>query len=174
MRYESESNMSEAKRSSEHICEDEKRASEGAIQKQYELVIGVYQSESGRFWTRFNIFTGIQFGGMLGVLASVKVLAANPLLFRYLMIMCALLSSLVVLVCIRGIMSTRMLLRMIAHVESRSKELLPLVALTKELDRLPQYVNFILAVVTSIVLSVAWWAALIYLEGSNYQIMVPK
>ena len=34
---------------------------EQAVQKQYELAVTILQNETGRFWTRFNIFIGIQF-----------------------------------------------------------------------------------------------------------------
>ena len=152
----------------------EEESTELAIQRQYELVVGVYQSELGRFWARFNILTGIEFVGIFGVLSNLKILAANPGIFRYIMFLCCLLSSLVILIAIRGILSTRMLLRMIAYVESRSKELLPLVEFTKTLDSLPQYVNFIVAMVITILFSIAWWVAFIYLEASNYNIVVPK
>ena len=147
---------------------------ESAIQKQYELVVGVYQTESGAFWTRFNIFTAIEFAGILGVLSNLKILAANSSIFRCVMLLFCLLSVLFVVIAARGIQSTRMLLRMIAYVESKSKELLPLVELTKTLDRLPQYVNFIVAVVISVLFSIAWWVALIYLEITSYYIVVPK
>ena len=151
-----------------------KQSTETAIQKQYELVVGVYQTESGRFWTRFNIFTAIELAGIFGVLSNIKMLAANSSIFRCVMLFFCLLSLLVIIIAARGIQSHRMLIRMIAYVESKSKELLPLVELTRTLDRLPQYVNFIVAVIISVLFSIAWWGALIYLEVTNYYIVVPK
>ena len=146
---------------------------ETAIQKQYELVIGVYQDETGRFWTRFNIFVGIQFAGLIGILSNLKALKANPDIFRYVLLICALLSVLVIIICFRGVSSARMLLKLIAHIESKSKELLPLTDLIRQFDPLPQYVNFIIAILISFLLSCGWWASIIYLENIGYQIAIP-
>jgi len=151
-----------------------KQSTEPAIQKQYELVVGVYQTESGNFWIRFNIFTAIELAGILGVLSNLKMLTTNSSIFRFVMFFFCLLSLLVIIIAVRGIQSNRMLIRMIAYLESQSKELLPLVELTRTLDRLPQYVNFVVAVLISVLFSIAWWVALIYLEVTNYHIVVPK
>ena len=153
---------------------EKKQYTETAIQKQYELVVSVYQTEAGRFWTRFNIFTAIELAGLLGVLSNLKILTADSSIFRYVMLFFCLLSLLVIIIAIRGILSHRMLLQMIAYVESKSKELLPLVEYTRTLDPLPQYVNYIVAVVISVMFSIAWWFALIYLEVTNFHIVVPK
>jgi uncharacterized membrane protein (UPF0182 family) len=166
--------MTEQTKSEKGTRQEVKKPTEPAIQKQYELVVGVYQTESSAFWTRFNIFTAIEFAGILGLLSNLKLLAANPVIFRCVMVFFCLLSVLVIIIAVRGIQSSRMLLHMIAHVEARSMELLPLVQLTKTLDRLPQYVNFIIAVIIAILFSMAWMGALIFFEVTNYNIVVPK
>jgi len=130
-----------------------------AIQKQYELLIGIFQAETGRFWTRFNIFTGIQLLALLGILSNLNVLSANSSILRHLILLFALVSTLFVAICIRGIMSSRMLLSMIGKLELESQYLVKLVKLAEEHDRLPQYVNFILAFVIALLLSVTWWFA---------------
>ena len=155
-------------------CNTGKQFSEPAIQLQYEQIIGIFQGEAGRFWTRFNIFTAIELAGVLGVLSNLKILADNVNIFRYVMILFCLLSTMIIIIGIRGIMSHKMLLRMVGYVESQSKQLLPLVELSRKFENLPQYINFIVAVAISILFSLAWWAAFIYLEINDYHIIVSQ
>ena len=166
--------MSESEKKAVHPVDTETNRQEPALQKQYKILVDVYQNETGRFWTRFNIFVGIQFVGLLGILSNLKILAANVVVFRSLMIFCGLLSALVVLIVVRGIMSSRMLIRMIAHLENQSQELMPLVALTRKFDSLPQYVNLIVTLAISALFCLGWWLALIYFEVTSYSIVIPK
>lgn len=151
---------------------EEKVFTEKAIQKQYELAINVHQNETGRFWTRMNIFFGIQFVGIIGILSNLKILLANPDIFRYLMIFCCVLSSLVVIIAVRGISSANMLLKMIEDIENQSKELIPMVGRIREHNKLPQFVNFIVAAVITFLFSILWWSTLIYLESKCYSLFI--
>lgn len=166
--------MNKQTKSEEDSLQVAKKTEDTAIQKQYELAVGIYQTESAAFWTRFNIFTAIELAGFFGLLSNMKLLVHNLCVFRFMMVFFCLLSVLVIIIAVRGIQSSRMLLHMIAYVEGESTDLLSLMTFMKKYDRMPQYVNFIIAAIIAVLFSIVWWVALIFFEVTNYNIVVPN
>lgn len=143
---------------------------EPTLLKQYELIIGVFQNEGGRFWTRFNIFTAIELGGLAAVLSNLAVLASNPCIFRYVLVFLFLLSLAITLISCRGVMSARLIFRLLKHIESTSKSLVSITDFVRKNDRLPQYVNYLIAICVCVLFSASWLIALVYFEVTDYVI----
>ena len=144
------------------------------ILKQYELLAGFYDSEMSRFWVRFNIFVGMEFAGLIAMVINPKFLVANPHLMCALLLFCALFSMLVVLMVIRGISSARLLPKLISRIEAKSEDLAEIIELTRKLDPLPQYINFLIALGISGLFSVLWWLAFVFYGLGLQTLEVPK
>lgn len=129
--------------------------------KQYELLVGMYDNEMNRFWVRFNIFVGMEFAGLLAICVNPKFLIANRAVLFTVLLFCALLSLLVVFMVLRGITSARLFLQIMKMIEKKSPELGNLIEIIPRLDRVPQYVNFLIALIVAFLFSALWWAGFI-------------
>ncbi len=143
------------------------------ILKQYELLVGLYDSEMSRFWVRFNIFVGMEFAGLIAMVVNPKFLVANPVLMRALLLFCAIFSLLVVLMVLRSISSSRLIPSILSRIEAKSDNLANIISLSKKIDPLPQYINFLIALCISIIFSILWWFGFIVYGLGIYKIEVP-
>lgn len=152
----------------------ESQKDETVLRKQYEIIIDIYKTESGRFWTRFNIFISIELACFIGILTNIKLLAVNIDIFRWFLIFCMLLSMLVVMISIRGISTQKILLGIISDIETSSDTLIQLSKIIKSKDNLPQYVNPLISLFIASLFLLGWICLFIYLEKMGYHINIPK
>ncbi len=141
--------------------------------KQYEIVLRMADSEMGRAWTRFNIFISLQWAAVIGIIVSLESLLLSVAVFRALIVFFGVLSLLFSIVVFRGILTVVQLTDLVAYLESRSDELVPLVQLSKKHSRLPQYINNIITLIISLLFFAGWTTALVYLEMNSYRVAVP-
>lgn len=157
------------------MVESEKLGGTSAgVLKQYELLAGIYDSEMSRFWTRFNIFVGMEFAGLIALIINPEFVVANSEILFSVLLFCSLFSLLVVLTVIRSISSARLFPKLFARIEAERAELAEFMALVKKLDPLPQYVNFVIALVIAALFSLLWWCAFIIYGLGILQLEVPQ
>jgi hypothetical protein len=149
------------------------RGSPQGLLKQYELLASLYDNEMSRFWVRFNIFVGMEFVGLIALIVNAEFLVANPGLMRALLLFCALFSGLVVLIVLRSISSARLLLTLLSRIEANSDDLAQLLSVTKRLDPLPQYINFLIALAIAALFSMLWWSGFVLYGCGVYLLRVP-
>ena len=137
--------------------------------KSFEMLWGTYDSEMGRFWTRFNLFVVVQAASAFGVLTALKTLVENPALFRALLVFLGLLSLLALAVVVRGIFTQAMFYQLFSEIQND----FPLLQFLLRPAVLSRYTNGLLAVGVSSLMSTAWWFALIWLERTHYNLGIP-
>lgn len=142
--------------------------------EQYKLLFSAFNDEASRFWSRFNILMGIQMGGFIGVLASMKTLVANPGLFRMSLILMTLYSVSTAVITARGHLMHEALLRALAMMEADSDGELQILGLARKSSRVPVGLNQMVGICIAAVFVIAWLLFLIMAEVVNYQFTLPK
>jgi len=142
--------------------------------EQYKILSTSFNDEITRFWSRFNILMGIQMGGLIGVLASAKVLVMNPGLFRLALILMMLYSIATTIIVVRGHIMHETILRMLGMMEQDSKGELRILKLARKASRVPVGLNQLVATGIACTFSAAWAVFLILAEIKNYGFTLPK
>ncbi len=141
---------------------------------QYKLLFASFNDEVSRFWSRFNILMGIQMGGFIGVLASLKTLVLNPSLFRLALILMMLYSISTTIIAVRGHIMHEALLRTLGMMEQESKGELRILNLARKASRVPIGLNQIVGIGIASVFSIAWFVFLCLAEINAYDFAVGK
>lgn len=142
--------------------------------EQYKLLFAAFNDEISRFWSRFNILVGIQMGGFIGVLASVRILVANPGLFRLSLALMTLYSFATAVITVRGHLMHEALLQALAMMEADSGGEIQLLGLARRSSRVPFGLNQIVGICIASIFFICWLSFLIMAEVINYGFAVPK
>jgi hypothetical protein len=142
--------------------------------EQYKIISTSFNDEVTRFWSRFNILMGIQMGGFIGILASLKMLVSNPSLFRLALILMTLYSIATTLIVIRGHLMHETILRMLAMMEEDSEGELHILQFARKASRVPVGLNQLVGIGMSGVFSVAWICFLVLAEAKKYGFSILK
>lgn len=131
--------------------------------EQYKILMTLWDSEIGRFYSRQNLYIGIQLAALAGILAGLESLRPYPGLIRIGIIFLLLVGFINALIAGRGVAVQRLTLKVIAEIEARS-EGLDLLALARGHTKVSLAFNFFLSASLAWLLFVLWVALWIYLE----------
>jgi hypothetical protein len=131
--------------------------------EQYKIMMTLWDSEIGRFYSRHNLYIGIQLAALAGILAGLESLRPYPGLIRIGIIFLLLVGFVNALIAWRGVATQRLTLKVIADIEARNVGL-DLLALGRGHTRSSLTLNFFLSASLAWLLFVLWVALWIYLE----------
>jgi hypothetical protein len=141
---------------------------------QQEIIIDTLNAEMDRYWTRFNIFTAVQIGALLGVLNSLQLLILNPLLFRFIFIFLVAFSLTGVVSVLRGHDLQRGLVLTLSLIEKDLVKEHRLLFMLKRNWRFPTFLSNYSCSFFAILCCCAWILAWAWLEFNHYaSIIVP-
>lgn len=142
--------------------------------EQYKILTTSFNNEVTRFWSRFNILMGIQMGGFIGILASLKTLFLNVGLFRLALIFMTFYSVATMIIVLRGHIMHESMIKMILTMERESDGKLKILSLAGKVSKVPVGLNQIVGICISTGFSIAWIAFLIHSESIDYAFIFPK
>jgi hypothetical protein len=142
--------------------------------EQYKSLFPCFNGEVSRFWSRFNILMGIQMGAFIGILASLKMLVANPSLFRLSLLLMTLYSFATAVIAIRGHLMHEAVLRTLSIMESNSDGELKLLALGRKSSGVPVGLNQNVGACIACIFIIVWLSLFIMAKIHKYQLMVAK
>ena len=140
--------------------------------EQYKVLLTMYNSEMNRFWTRFNIFLGLQVAIFIAMLSSSKFLVSNPSIFRFGTICVVILSLAGSLINLRGYGVQRMFINAIGKLEDESKGTLVLLKTFRRVSNVSLVVNGFIAVAVGFLMTAIWVFLLIYFETIGYTFVI--
>ena len=139
-----------------------------------EIIINVHQNETGMFWTRLNIFIGIQFPVYWAYFPILRCCSKR----RYIPIHHDLLCNAIYTSYSAFPERNNKCQNAVAHDLADWSEINRATEFCRadmdKIDRLPQYINFIVAAIIAMMFAFAWWIGIIHLEMSRYAINIPK
>ena len=142
--------------------------------EQYKILTTYFNDEVTRFWSRFNILMGIQMGGFIGILASLKTLFLNVGLFRLALIFMTFYSVATTIIALRGHIMHESMIKMILMMERESDGKLKILSLARKVSKVPVGLNQIIGICISTGFSIAWIAFLIHSESIDYAFIFLK
>lgn len=139
---------------------------------QYDASIKLYDSELNRFWTRFNIFLGLQIGFFALTLNAIKFLVPNPVLFRTAIVVLLLISIANAITALRDTYTQLALLKLIWIRENKSNGQFSLLHDYREVSNVPLIINNIVVLFVSFGLLTIWITLFVYLELKEYVLIL--
>lgn len=141
-------------------------------QDQQELLINTLNAEMDRYWTRFNIFTAVQVGAIIGVVNTISLLTQNPLLFRFVFLFLIAFSVTGTISVLRGHDLQRGLVLTLLHVESMMSKEFRLLELLKRKWRFPTFLSNYSCSIFSMLCCCSWISAWIWLEYVGFSSII--
>ncbi|HDY67336.1 hypothetical protein LCGC14_3101640 [marine sediment metagenome] len=138
--------------------------------EQYKILMGLYDTEVTRFWTRFNLFLGFQIALAAGIFSGSKFFAENTPIFRLTMIAILVISFSSAVIHLRGHIRQRHLLKAISVIESNSKGVLILLATYRSITNESPSGNSFIASIVGVCMTMFWLVLFIYLEICGYTV----
>ena len=142
--------------------------------EQYKIITTSFNDEVTRFWSRFNILMGIQMGGFIGILASLKTLFLNVGLLRLALIFMTFYSVATTIIFLRGHIMHESMIKMILMMERESDGKLKILSLAGKVSKVPFGFNQIIGICIATGFAIAWIAFLIHSEFINYAFIFSK
>ena len=142
--------------------------------EQYKILTATFNDEVTRFWSRFNILMGIQMGGFIGILASLKTLFLNVGIFRLAIIFMIFYSVATALIVLRGYIMHESMIKMILKMERESDGQFKIMSLAGKVSKVPVGLNQIVGICISTGFSIAWIVFLIHSESISYAFIFLK
>lgn len=139
-----------------------------------ELIVSSLNSEMNRFWTRFNVFAGVQVGGLLGVVHAARILLANIMMFRFVLVVLVLFSTVGSIAIFRGHDLQRALVKTLAEAEGSLAKEKRLFGRVVGNMRMPLYTCNIACCAFGVICVLLWVAGWVWLEKTGFAICVPK
>lgn len=139
-----------------------------------ELIVSSLNSEMNRFWTRFNVFAGVQIGGLLGVVHAARMLLANVMVFRVVLLVLVLFSAVGAIAIFRGHDLQRALVKTLAEVESSLAKEKRLFELILRNMKMPLYTCNIACCAFGVICVLLWMVGWIWLEKIGFAICIPE
>ena len=139
--------------------------------EQYKILMNMYDNEISRFYSRQNIYIGIQLASFAGMMAGLNTLVMVPSLFRISLIFLLTISVITALIALRGLTTHKLMRKIISDFEKDSNGNLRIMELAKKHTTLSLDVNFFLSLALSIGAVIFWIALFVFLEYRSYQII---
>ena len=137
------------------------------------LIVSSLNNEMNRFWTRFNIFAGVQVGALLGVVHAAKVLLANLIVFRAVLVLLVAFSLTGAIAIFRGHDLQRALVKTLYQLEDSLPKENRLFEHIVANMRTPLYTCNIACCVFGVVCVLLWVAGWVWLEKMGFPISAP-
>lgn len=138
--------------------------------EQYKTLLGLYDTEVSRFWTRFNLFLGFQIALAAGIFSGSKFFSENTPIFRLTMIAILVISFFSAVIHIRGHIRQRHLIKTISAIESNSKGVLILLTTYRSITNESPSGNSFIASILGGCMAIFWSILFIYLEVCGYAV----
>ena len=135
--------------------------------QQYSLIMQLYDSEVSRFYTRQNLYIGIQLVIFAAILAGVDKIICYPFLLRFALIVLVFVSLMTALIGLRGLTTQKLIYKIINEIEDRNRARLDIILLAKKHSKAPLTLIFILSIILSWGLFTIWLILIAWFELSS-------